>query len=65
MSCEGIEQPQVHDGYRLSDELSAETVKDVRFITEDETSVAEKYLLPAANKYIWNVEINGNVLVNI
>ena len=37
-----IAQPHGHGGKRLYDDQSAETVKDVRFITEDETYAAEK-----------------------
>ena len=45
MSRVGIAQPPQARGQRLYDDLSAETVKDVRFITEDETCVAEKSVL--------------------
>ena len=42
MSRVGLAQPHGHGGKRLYDDQSAETVKDVRFITEDETCAAEK-----------------------
>ena len=42
MSRVGLAQPHGHGGKRLYDDQSAETVKDVRFITEDETFAAEK-----------------------
>ena len=45
MSLVCCAQPHGHGGLRLHDDSSAETANDVRFITEDETYVAEKKCL--------------------
>ena len=41
----GIAQPHGHGGWILYDDQSAETVKDVHFITEDETSWTRNHAL--------------------